>query len=201
MNYECAIIGHSYETVYFGERGESIMKKRIVILSALMASTALLAVGCTRTNDKAGTNDSAVQTLLNKIDDTEKNDETETSEKNDMEQSTDEADKLDNKSGNSEIDAELAGIKAQSDEIDDKLTNDSSLTQGDMNQLSAQMYKLWDDELNSIWERLKDKLDDDTMSKLTEDERNWIADKEAKVKAAGADAEGGSFWRIVRQQS
>ena len=113
------------------------MKKRIVILSALMASTALLAVGCTRTNDKDGTNDSAVQTLLSKIDDTEKNDETETSEKNDMEQSTDEADKLDNKSGNSEIDAELAGIKAQSDEIDDKLTNDSSLTQGDMNQLSA----------------------------------------------------------------
>lgn len=58
------------------------MKKRIVILSALMASTALLAVGCTRTNDRAGTNDSAaVQTLLNKIDDTQKNDETETSEK------------------------------------------------------------------------------------------------------------------------
>ena len=92
---------------------------------------------------------------------------------------------------------ELAGIKAQSDEIDDKLTNDSSLTQGDMNQLSAQMYKLWDDELNSIWGRLKDKLDDDTMSKLTEDERNWIADKEAKVKAAGADAEGGSLQPLL----
>lgn len=174
------------------------MKKRIVILSALMASTALLAVGCTRTNDRAGTNDSAaVQTLLNKIDDTQKNDETETSEKNDMEQSTDEADKSDNKSSNSEIDAELAGIKAQSDEINDKLTNDLSLTQGDMNQLSAQMYKLWDDELNSIWGRLKDKLDDDTMSKLTEDERNWIADKEAKVKAAGADAEGGSLQPLL----
>lgn len=174
------------------------MKKRIVILSALMASTALLAVGCTRTNDRAGTNDSAaVQTLLNKIDDTQKNDETETSEKNDMEQSTDEADKSDNKSSNSEIDAELAGIKAQSDEINDKLTNDLSLTQGDMNQLSAQMYKLWDDELNSIWGRLKDKLDDDTMSKLTEDERNWIADKEAKFKAAGADSEGGSLQPLL----
>lgn len=174
------------------------MKKRIVILSALMASTALLAVGCTRTNDRAGTNDSAaVQTLLNKIDDTQKNDETETSEKNDMEQSTDEADKSDNKSSNSEIDAELAGIKAQSDEINDKLTNDLSLTQGDMNQLSAQMYKLWDDELNSIWGRLKDKLDDDTMSKLTEDERNWIADKEAKVKAARADSEGGSLQPLL----
>lgn len=174
------------------------MKKRIVILSALMASTALLAVGCTRTNDRAGTNDSAaVQTLLNKIDDTQKNDETETSEKNDMEQSTDEADKSDNKSSNSEIDAELAGIKAQSDEINDKLTNDLSLTQGDMNQLSAQMYKLWDDELNSIWGRLKDKLDDDTMSKLTEDERNWIADKEAKVEAAGADSEGGSLQPLL----
>ena len=49
------------------------MKKRIVILSALMALTALLAVGCTRTDDKAGTNDSAaVQNLLNKIDDTQK---------------------------------------------------------------------------------------------------------------------------------
>lgn len=48
------------------------MKKRIVILSAFMALTALLAVGCTRTDDKAGTNDSAVQTLLNKIDNTQK---------------------------------------------------------------------------------------------------------------------------------
>lgn len=114
-----------------------------------------------------------------------------------MEQSTDEADKSDNKSSNSEIDAELAGIKAQSDEINDKLTNDLSLTQGDMNQLSAQMYKLWDDELNSIWGRLKDKLDDDTMSKLTEDERNWIADKEAKVEAAGADSEGGSLQPLL----
>ena len=57
--------------------------------------------------------------------------------------------------------------------------------------------RLWDDELNSIWGRLKDKLDDDTMSKLTEDERNWIADKEAKVKAAGADPEGGSLQPLL----
>ena len=32
---------------------------------------------------------------------------------------------------------------------------------------------------------------------LTEDERNWIADKEAKVKAAGADSEGGSLQPLL----
>lgn len=121
-----------------------------------------------------------------------------------MEQSTDEADKSDNKSSNSEIDAELAGIKAQSDEINDKLTNDLSLTQGDMNQLSAQMYKLWDDELNSIWGRLRiSSMMIQCQSSLRTKEIG-LQIKKPKLRQPEQirkEAHYSRFWRIVRQQS
>ena len=54
--------------------------------------------------------------------------------------------------------------------IKDQL-EDGSLSQGDMNQLSAELYALWDDELNSIWKRIKNKLDADAMEALTKEER------------------------------
>lgn len=43
-----------------------------------------------------------------------------------------------------------------------------------MNQLSAELYALWDDELNSIWKRIKNKLDADAMEALTKEERVYV---------------------------
>ena len=63
----------------------------------------------------------------------------------------------------------------------------------DLNEASAEEYELWDDELNQIWARLKETLDEDTMKKLTEEERQWVAEKEAAIKEAGAECEGGSM--------
>ena len=83
--------------------------------------------------------------------------------------------------------------KRRSRVIEDKLQNDSSLTQSEMNTLSGDLYKLWDDELNSIWSRLKDKLDESTMDQLTQEERQWISDKDEQVEVAGKEAEGGSL--------
>lgn len=68
-----------------------------------------------------------------------------------------------------------------------------SMGQQEMNQLTAQWYKLWDDELNSLWSRLSAELDKDTKAKVLEEQRTWIKEKEEKVKAAGAEAEGGSL--------
>ena len=81
--------------------------------------------------------------------------------------------------------------------IEDKLQNDSSLTQSEMNTLSGDLYKLWDDELNSIWARLKEKLDESTMDQLTQEERQWISDKDEQVEAAGKEAEGGSLQPLL----
>lgn len=51
-------------------------------------------------------------------------------------------------------------------------------TMPEMVKLSEERYKLWDDELNSLWKKLKSTLDSQTMDKLTQDERAWIKDKE-----------------------
>ena len=71
------------------------------------------------------------------------------------------------------------------------------LAQQEMNRLSGELYRLWDDELNSLWSRLKDKLDSEQMEQLTEDERAWIKWKDQAVKEAGSEAEGGSLQQLL----
>ena len=89
------------------------------------------------------------------------------------------------------IDAELRELENKAQVINDQL-EDGSLSQGDMNQLSAELYALWDDELNSIWKRIKNKLDADAMEALTKEERAWVQEKEKQVKDAGSEWEAGS---------
>ena len=71
------------------------------------------------------------------------------------------------------IEAELRELENKAQVINDQ-PEDGSLSQGDMNQLSAELYALWDDELNSIWKRIKNKLDADAMEALTKEERAWV---------------------------
>lgn len=85
-----------------------------------------------------------------------------------------------------DIEAELAAVEAEASVINEQLQS-GMLSQGDLNMLSGELYKLWDDELNSIWARLKETLDADTMAALTEKQREWIAWKESEIEAEGAE--------------
>lgn len=91
-----------------------------------------------------------------------------------------------------DIDTELSEVEAKEQELVAKLQK-GDLTQIEMNQTSYEIYKLWDDELNSIWARLKTTLPEDEMTKLTTEQKQWISDKEKAVKEAGAECEGGSI--------
>ena len=91
----------------------------------------------------------------------------------------------------SDIDAELTETESKAAELQGRI--DSALTQEDINILSGELYRLWDDELNSIWGRLKAILPADTMEQLTDEEIAWIEEKEAAVAAAGREAAGGSM--------
>lgn len=91
----------------------------------------------------------------------------------------------------SDIDAELTETESKAAELQSRI--DSALAQADINILSGELYKLWDDELNSIWGRLKTILPADTMEQLTDEEIAWIEEKEAAVAAAGREAAGGSM--------
>lgn len=91
-----------------------------------------------------------------------------------------------------EIDMELSELETQAAELENQINN-GSLSQSELNQLSAELYTLWDDELNSMWGRIKELLSEEEMAQLTSEELAWIEEKEAAAAEAGAEFEGGSM--------
>ena len=72
-----------------------------------------------------------------------------------------------------------------------------TLTQADMNVKAMELYENWDAALNTLWSELKERLPEDEFKALLEEQRAWIADKEAAVKEAGKEVEGGSLYALV----
>lgn len=77
-------------------------------------------------------------------------------------------------------------------EIENSIQNDP-LTQLDYNMKTQSLYEMWDSDLNAIWSELKAYLDAEAFGELLAEQREWIATKEAEVKTAGAEFEGGSM--------
>ena len=94
------------------------------------------------------------------------------------------------------IESELQKIEEKAAAMQEDLSS-GELAQQEMNTLSLRLYQLWDNELNSIWSRLKETLDEDTMTTLTQEERDWIKTKDSAVEEAGKDAEGGSLQPLL----
>lgn len=92
----------------------------------------------------------------------------------------------------SAIDRELADLAEKAAEMEGQI-QEGLLSQQELNQLSGELYVLWDDELNSIWRRIKEILPTEEMDQLTAEELQWIDDKEKAVAEAGSEFEGGSM--------
>lgn len=90
-----------------------------------------------------------------------------------------------------QIQKELAEVERKSLEFEN--ADWSSMGQQEMNQLTAQWYQLWDEELNVLWKRISEEADAQTKAELLEEQRAWIKTKEGNVKAAGEEALGGSL--------
>lgn len=67
-----------------------------------------------------------------------------------------------------------------------------AVTQTEMNESAAELYRLWDDTLNVVWRLLEADLDTADMEALRKEELEWIASKDAEVQAVGQEHEGGS---------
>lgn len=80
--------------------------------------------------------------------------------------------------------------------LEEKLS--AAQAQQEMNQLSYEIYKAWDEALNSIWSILKSELDEETMETLTTEERAWIVEKEEAVKKVGEENGGGSLQPLLQ---
>jgi uncharacterized protein YecT (DUF1311 family) len=87
--------------------------------------------------------------------------------------------------------------KKRQEEIDNRFANGSLMDQQTMNQLAYEEYSNWDGLLNSIWTYLKENLDEEKMTSLTEEQQKWIREKEASMKEAGSDFEGGSMQPMI----
>lgn len=90
------------------------------------------------------------------------------------------------------IKKELKGVEEKAAQIEQKIETEAT-TQLEYNELSGQLYEVWDAELNVIWKKLQNHLDKDNMEYLTKEERDWIKEKEKAVKKAGEACEGGSM--------
>lgn len=94
--------------------------------------------------------------------------------------------------GFNHVKAQLQEVKKKADQIEYQLEKEAQ-TQLEMNQLSGELYQLWDDELNAIWKEMQSCIDKETMNYYTTEEREWIKAKEKAVKKAGEMYEGGSM--------
>ena len=80
----------------------------------------------------------------------------------------------------------------------EKRLNVEALTEDEMNQLSGEFYSLWDSQLNSIWKQLKSTLDADTMKTVTEQEQEWIKQKDQLIEQAGENYSDSSLKPFAR---
>lgn len=94
------------------------------------------------------------------------------------------------------VDEELASAEQAADALESKLHTES-LSQGEMNETAAELYQIWDAELNALWGQLKKKLDTPAMQTLTAKQLEWIAYKESEIQKAGAPYEGGTLRPLV----
>lgn len=89
------------------------------------------------------------------------------------------------------IQTELDKIEEASDKF--KNMDWGSMPQQTMNKNAADWYKLWDDELNSLWERLMEHINPARKDNTVLLQREWIKKKEEKIKKAGIEAGGGTL--------
>ena len=94
-----------------------------------------------------------------------------------------------------EMAEELAAVEAAAALIEEELQSDINQTQ--LNDAANRLYETWDNELNSIWARLKEQMPEDEFETLLEEQREWISNKEEAVKNAGAEYEGGSIQPLI----
>ena len=84
-------------------------------------------------------------------------------------------------------------------ELEASIANDA-LTTLEYNEKTGELFKLWDNALNELWEVLQYTKDAEEMAALTTEEREWIAYKEQEVQKAGAEYEGGSIQAMIVNQ-
>ena len=95
-----------------------------------------------------------------------------------------------------QAEAELDQVESQSVQLEALLQN--ALDQASLNRYSGQLFTLWDDEINLLWAHLKNSMEESAFDALTDEQIDWIVQKEAAIDAAGNEFAGGSAEQMAR---
>lgn len=88
-------------------------------------------------------------------------------------------------------------IDNESEKLDKEYETDKGSTQGGMNIISGKQAKLYDDELNQIYDYLKQNLSKEKAKELEKSEMAWIKEKESNIAEIKKQYEGGSVTPLM----
>ena len=176
------------------------MKKKVIILFLCMM---MILSACGKSENEKKEKDSSIS-VVEEIEDSETvqlSDEQLPTTENVHVDEVDNMDKVNNieEKEDETIQTEIEKVEEMSQEHCN--IDSGSMGQQQMNQHSAQWYKIWDDELNSLWSRLSEELDAETKAKVLEEQRAWIKRKEGNVTAAGLGALGGTLQPLLESET
>lgn len=92
-----------------------------------------------------------------------------------------------NLQGNASYYNELTLLEKKEQEMEDSATDQAS-----MNRVSGEIYEMWDDELNYVYQQLKKTLTEEEFQQLKEEELQWIEYRDQLGEEAAREWEGGS---------
>ena len=88
-------------------------------------------------------------------------------------------------------------IDSESKKLDKEYDSDRGSTQAGMNGISGEQAKLYDDELNQIYDYLKQNLSKEKSKELEKSEMAWIKEKESNIAEIKKQYEGGSVTPLM----
>ena len=194
------------------------MKKRLLI--ELLALTSLVCLACGKDTGDAPTTSSSVQEINLSVDTTDSSGLEADDNQKDVSVSSsqvggasicDETTELDYDHDYDDeikvaVDDAVAVSKsftdefAKMDEIIDHIKSRRSQheTQYELNMASYYYYKVWDCELNNLWDRFTETVDDKTKDEFLAEQRKWIAIKDVAVEVIlGPREDGGTIYPMT----
>ena len=88
-------------------------------------------------------------------------------------------------------------IDSESEKLDKEYDSNRGSTQAGMNGISGEQAKLYDNELNEIYDYLKQNLSKEKAKELEKSEMAWIKEKESNIAEIKKQYEGGSVTPLM----
>ena len=92
-----------------------------------------------------------------------------------------------------DVDAKIAAAKSEADVIKKKLTEDETLTQTEMNQLATELYTIWDNTMNDMYNVLKDTVSKNVKESFVAYQESWVEEREMEIKKIQIEYKNGSM--------